>query len=215
MPTTPSRPFSALIDDAIHRTRLTLDQVVVELAARDVSVSRRSLLNYKSEASTPTEPRQRAILSALADIAGDTDGDDFVMVPELAVEASAGDGADVDEAEVVVGYMAINRVVARHEYGFDPDRLRTIVVRGTSNYPTLRPGQRLVVSLYAGEDLVDGAFYVMTGPSGRIIKRLKLRAGVILVVSDNHEYETLEVPVAEFRSDYEVHAMAVSVSAPL
>ncbi|WP_260922180.1 helix-turn-helix transcriptional regulator [Novosphingobium sp. 9] len=113
----------------------------------------------------------------------------WVDMPRLAVGASAGAGALVDE-EAAVGILRFSGRWLR-EMGLRSDRLSVIVVDGDSMEPTLRNGDELLVDTSPGRP-GDGIWVVRLGDTV-LVKRLEIvRPGVITLLSDNQAYRPVE-----------------------
>ena len=129
---------------------------------------------------------------ARTDAASARRGADFAAVPRLAVEASAGPGAMVQEE------------AARNRFAFDPAWLRGLAagglaglslirVAGDSMAPTLEDGDDILVD--RGDDatrLRDG-IYVLRMDDILLVKRLLVQPadGRITIASDNPAYRDL------------------------
>ena len=115
-------------------------------------------------------------------------GADMVLVPKLAIGASAGAGASID-GEPVEGAVAFDPKWLR-ELGADPRALSIIRVEGDSMAPTLNDGDDILVdSGDAAARLRDG-IYVLRMDDVLMVKRVARApgAGRISVVSDNPQY---------------------------
>ena len=149
--------------------------------------------------------------------------DDLVHIPEVSVEADAGDGTDPQayDLEEMNGELRLPAWYIRAEYGVEPSRVRQIRTRGNSMQPTIYPGQRLLVAIWQGEPLQDGLVYVIYGPHGLMIKRLFLREDDegerwVIVSSDNRKrVEPFRVPAARFEDDYRIVAVALEINRKL
>lgn len=113
---------------------------------------------------------------------------DLMLVPQLAIGASAGPGASVD-GEAVEGELAFDLKWLRN-LGADPRALSIIRVEGDSMAPTLGDGDDILVD---GGDtaarLRDG-IYVLRLDDMLMVKRVARApgAGRIAVTSDNVDY---------------------------
>ena len=115
-------------------------------------------------------------------------GPAMLLVPQLAVGASAGPGATVDGEGVEAGFAFDPRWLRR--LGADPRALSIISVEGDSMAPTLNDGDDILVD---GADtaarLRDG-IYVLRMDDALMVKRVARLpvAGRIAVLSDNRDY---------------------------
>ena len=124
-------------------------------------------------------------------------GSDMVLVPKLAIGASAGAGASV-EGEPVEGEVAFDPKWLR-DLGADPRALSIIRVEGDSMAPTLNDGDDILVD---GGDAVgrlrDG-IYVLRMDDVLMVKRVSRAPGQgrISVISDNPHYRSWDdLPMA-------------------
>jgi hypothetical protein len=112
----------------------------------------------------------------------------MLVVPQLAVGASAGPGAAVDGEHVEAGFGFDARWLRR--LGADPRALSIISVEGDSMAPTLNDGDDILVD---GADtaarLRDG-IYVLRMDDALMVKRVARLPvpGRIAVLSDNRDY---------------------------
>lgn len=124
-------------------------------------------------------------------------GRDMILVPKLAVGASAGPGASID-GEPVEGAVAFDPKWLR-DLGADPRALSIIRVEGDSMAPTLNDGDDILVDGGdAGARLRDG-IYVLRMDDGLMVKRIARApgAGRISVLSDNAQYPSYpDLPMA-------------------
>ncbi|WP_200879101.1 S24 family peptidase [Sphingopyxis sp. MWB1] len=122
---------------------------------------------------------------------------DMLLVPKLAIGASAGAGASVD-GEAVEGAVAFDPKWLR-ELGADLRALSLIRVEGDSMTPTLNDGDDILVD---GGDtaarLRDG-IYVLRMDDVLMVKRIARAPGPgrLAVISDNSQYRSWEdVPMS-------------------
>ncbi|MDE8654119.1 S24 family peptidase [Novosphingobium album (ex Liu et al. 2023)] len=119
---------------------------------------------------------------------------DWIDVPRLALDASAGPGAAADE-ELVVGTLRFSARWLR-EQGLEPSALSAIAVQGDSMEPTLRDGDEILVDSRR-RPLRDGIHVVRLGDA-LLVKRLETaRFGRIALLSDNPAYRPIECDVSE------------------
>lgn len=143
-------------------------------------------------------------------------GVSLYRIPVLDVETEAGTGAIVyEDADANDSAEWMTEGYIRHNYSVAPDRVRNIRVRGNSMTPTIRPGDRVRVAIHQGEDLWDGAIYVIRSPSGLIIKRLHLLPENVQLISDNSDFSTIDVSSQEFESQFTPIAWMLEVVRPL
>lgn len=119
---------------------------------------------------------------------------DWVNIPRLPVEASAGAGALAHD-EAAIGTFRFSRRWLR-EQGLDPQALSSIRVEGDSMEPTLREGDEILVDCRP-QRLREGIHVVRTGDA-LLVKRLVTgKPGVVVLLSDNPAYRPLELAPAE------------------
>ncbi|MDX2210377.1 MAG: S24 family peptidase [Sphingopyxis sp.] len=115
-------------------------------------------------------------------------GPAMLLVPQLAVGASAGAGATVDGEGVEAGFAFDPRWLRR--LGADTRALSIIAVEGDSMAPTLNDGDDILVDgADAAARLRDG-IYVLRMDDALMVKRVARLpvAGRIAVLSDNRDY---------------------------
>ena len=114
----------------------------------------------------------------------DLDSDDFVAIPRIDAEASAGPGAIADQVEVI-GAMAFRRDWLR-ALGVDPAQAQLMTVRGDSMAPRIEAGDLVLVDR-ARRDVRDGRLYILTDIDGSTkLKRLqRLDRKTLALLSEN------------------------------
>jgi phage repressor protein C with HTH and peptisase S24 domain len=106
-----------------------------------------------------------------------------LLVPRLAVAASAGPGATVDD-DVMVGVEAIDRRLARR-LGLREGAASVIRVRGDSMAPGLMDGDHLVVDQDDVRPTAKGGLYVIRIGEALMVKRVRLMPQGMVATSDN------------------------------
>ncbi|WP_322963841.1 S24 family peptidase [Sphingomonas fuzhouensis] len=106
-----------------------------------------------------------------------------MLVPRLAVAASAGPGATVDD-EVMIGVEAIDRGLARR-LGLRDGAASVIRVRGDSMAPGLLDGDHLVVDERDVRPSARGGLYVIRIGEVLMVKRVRAMADRLVATSDN------------------------------
>ena len=123
--------------------------------------------------------------------AGDAEETDFVGIPFVDAEVSAGPGILVRE-ENLREVMAFDRQWLRSKLGSNPDHLTLVTVSGDSMAPTLEDGDTIFVDDQISE-LRDG-IYVFQMNGDLLVKRLqKLPGSLVSVISDNPKFQTFTV----------------------
>lgn len=115
-------------------------------------------------------------------------GANMVLVPKLAMLASAGAGASID-GEPVEGAVAFDPKWLR-ELGADPRALSIIRVEGDSMAPTLNDGDDILVDGGDAAARLRDGIYVLRMDDVLMVKRVARAPGPgrISVVSDNPQY---------------------------
>jgi phage repressor protein C with HTH and peptisase S24 domain len=116
---------------------------------------------------------------------------DWVDVPRLSLDASAGPGSLAGE-EAPIGAFRFSARWLRGQ-GLDPARLSAIAVAGDSMEPLLRDGDEILVDT-APRPLRDG-IYVARLDDALLVKRIALgRGGTVSLISANPAYPPIEAP---------------------
>lgn len=115
---------------------------------------------------------------------------DMVLVPKLAIGASAGAGASID-GEPVEGAVAFDPRWLR-DLGADPRALSIIRVAGDSMAPTLGDGDDILVDGSDAAMLLRDGIYVLRMDDALMVKRVARAPGEgrISVISDNPHYRS-------------------------
>lgn len=112
---------------------------------------------------------------------------DFITIPFLNVEASAGHGAAVAIYEEVRSVISFERAFLRN-LGAVPDYCKIIGARGDSMSPTITDGALIVVD-HSQRELVNGWISVVNVGGDLLVKRIRRRLdGTVELVSDNAIY---------------------------
>ncbi|MFM9853428.1 MAG: helix-turn-helix transcriptional regulator [Sphingomonadaceae bacterium] len=111
-----------------------------------------------------------------------------IMVPRLAVGASAGPGS-VGDDEAALGHIGFDRTWLRRHVS-QLDAVSIIQVAGDSMMPTLRPGDDILVDRGDGADRLRDGIYVLRRDDMLSVKRIALAPGGanISIRSDNPHY---------------------------
>jgi phage repressor protein C with HTH and peptisase S24 domain len=125
----------------------------------------------------------------------------YVALPRLRVDVSAGGGAVVSSEECGDHYY-FRRSWIRNRLMAAPNDLRLVSVRGDSMSPTLEDGDIILVDIRKTTASPPGIFVLFDG-FGLVAKRLEYVPGIepptLRVISDNPQYGAYERPVAETR----------------
>ena len=126
-----------------------------------------------------------------------TRGPGMILVPKLAIGASAGAGASID-GEAVEGEVAFDPKWLR-DLGADPRALSIIRVEGDSMAPTLDDGDDILVDGGDAAARLRDGIYVLRMDDVLMVKRVARAPGQgrISVISDNPHYRSWDdLPMA-------------------
>ena len=114
----------------------------------------------------------------------------MILVPKLAIGASAGAGASID-GEPVEGEVAFDPKWLR-DLGADPRALSIIRVEGDSMAPTLNDGDDILVDGGDAAARLRDGIYVLRMDDVLMVKRVARAPGPgrIAVISDNGHYRS-------------------------
>jgi hypothetical protein len=114
--------------------------------------------------------------------------EDYVLIPQLAVGASAGDGAEAED-EAPLAVLAFQARWVRTIASARPDALTVIAVQGDSMLPTLADGDQILLDTADRERLRDG-IYVLRTDDALLVKRLSVNPSTmrLTIRSDNDAY---------------------------
>jgi hypothetical protein len=114
--------------------------------------------------------------------------EDYVLIPQLSIGASAGDGAEAGD-ETPLAVMAFKANWVREISSGRPDALNVIGVQGDSMLPTLADGDQILVDTANQERLRDG-IYVLRTDDALLVKRLSVNPATrrLTIRSDNDAY---------------------------
>jgi phage repressor protein C with HTH and peptisase S24 domain len=115
---------------------------------------------------------------------------EFVDVPRLALDASAGPGA-LSSGELPFDAFRFSARWLR-EQGFDPRALSTISVAGDSMEPELRDGDEILVDR-TPRPLRDGIHVVRLGEAIHVKRVQAAKPGSLTLISANPAYPPIEV----------------------
>ena len=119
---------------------------------------------------------------------------DWVDVPRLALDASAGPGALSSLEHPFDAFRFSARWL--REQGFDPTMLSVIAVAGDSMEPLLRDGDEILVDR-TPRPLRDGIHVVRLGEALLVKRVQQVRPGALALLSANEAYPPVEVAQAD------------------
>lgn len=137
----------------------------------------------------PVEVTSRAIFARAGLVQRMTD---YLLVPQLSVGASAGDGSEPGD-ETPVALVAFQASWLRGIAAGHPETLSVIDVKGDSMLPTLADGDQILVDSNDRERRRDG-IYVLRTDEALLVKRLSLNPATRrwTIRSDNGAYPSWE-----------------------
>ena len=114
--------------------------------------------------------------------------EDYVLIPQLAIGASAGPGAEPGSEEPMAA-LAFQSNWVRNVATGRPEALSVIGVEGDSMLPTLADGDQILVDSDDRERLRDG-IYVLRTDDALLVKRLSVNPATrrLTIRSDNDAY---------------------------
>ncbi len=114
--------------------------------------------------------------------------EDYVLIPQLAIGASAGSGSEAG-SEVPLATLAFQSNWVRGVASGRPEALSVIGVEGDSMLPTLADGDQILVDTDDRERLRDG-IYVLRTDDALLVKRLSVNPATrrLTIRSDNEAY---------------------------
>ncbi len=127
-----------------------------------------------------------------------TFGDKPVVVPRLAVDASAGPGGH-NEAEPIAGAIAFDPKWLRR-INVRPQGLSMIQVQGDSMVPTLTAGDDIMVDRNDSTERLRDGIYVLRVDGALLVKRLAVNPATrgFIIRSDNESYpDWVDVDLAQ------------------
>ncbi|PCI85744.1 MAG: hypothetical protein COB24_11805 [Hyphomicrobiales bacterium] len=117
---------------------------------------------------------------------------DFALVPQLNIEASAGLGLVNGDHEIVENHIAFKKEwLRRHD--INPAFASAITVAGDSMDPTIRNGDTLLIDTSINE-IRDNGIYIVIVNGMTMVKRVHIKLNrSITLISDNSNYPDEEI----------------------
>lgn len=144
---------------------------------------------------TSTLPSQDAGSGGSHSLSLDEFNEEFVLVPGYHIQVSAGNGSCAIDAPVK-RYLAFRRKYLKYK-GLDANKLAIVFAKGDSMEPTIKDNDSLLVDLKATAP-IDGKIFVVRLGDELYAKRVqKSYDGSIRLISDNKDYQAIEVPKEE------------------
>jgi phage repressor protein C with HTH and peptisase S24 domain/DNA-binding XRE family transcriptional regulator len=118
---------------------------------------------------------------------------EFVMIPRLSVQLSAGNGREQIGIEFSKGMPQAFRAEWIREQKLRPNKLAAMTADGESMEPTIFHGDSLLVDT-SQDAVTDGKVYALWYDGGERVKRLfRLPGGGLRIQSDNTRHHTIEL----------------------
>lgn len=197
---------NAEIGDRLRAERQRIELTQTELAEK-AGVSKTSQVNYESGMRAPDALYLHAVGEVGIDVlyvvtgakqSGDAPADHFVVITQLAVLASAGNGFvnDPSAEEPAVSGLCFSRAWLTRR-SLAPRNLRVIQVRGASMQPVLSHGDQVLVD-QSDTHPKSGFVYVLRQGDELLVKYCQLLPGGILRVSSaNPAFESYDVDLSK------------------
>lgn len=120
----------------------------------------------------------------------------MVSVPEYDVRLSAGPGAFNDD-EKIIDYWQFSRRYVENELRVPVSNLGVVTVDGDSMYPTLWPGDRVMVDM-TETNPAKGGVYALFDSDATVVKRVERVPASdppeVVLISDNKNHNQYRVP---------------------
>jgi phage repressor protein C with HTH and peptisase S24 domain len=134
--------------------------------------------------------------------------DEYALIPVYQVAVSAGNGSFVGD-EHPEKHLAFRRRWLRWR-GFDEHDLAVVMANGDSMEPTIPHKSTLVVHT-GRKQPTDGNIYVIRNSDQVWVKRIQVKPGSWLLLSENKFYPPIEIPMTE-QSQFEIIGQVVHIS---
>lgn len=125
----------------------------------------------------------------------------MIAVPEYDVRLSAGPGAFNDD-ERIIDHWQFSRRYIENELRVAPSSLGVVTVDGDSMYPTLWPGDRVMVDM-TETNPAKGGVYAIFDSDATVVKRVERvpasDPAEVVLISDNKNHNQYRVPAEMVR----------------
>ena len=176
------------INDILNGKKASVRGDNLEKLARGLDASTQEVLSGEFDLSDEN-PRQR-------DVGVNDDLGSMVMVPEYDVRLSAGPGAFNDD-EKIVDHWQFSRRYIENELRVAPSSLGVVTIDGDSMYPTLWPGDRVMVDM-TETNPAKGGVYALFDSDATVVKRVERvpasNPPEVVLISDNKNHNQYRVP---------------------
>lgn len=188
------------IGDRLKAERQRIGVAPTEFAAL-CGVSRTTQFNYEAGGRAPDAEYLLRAHEAGVDVQYVVTGrkaecrEDFVVVPQYDVEASAGAGA-LNGTETTAGGLSFSRQWLTKR-GLNPSTLKVIHVSGESMLPRLSDGDKVLVDI-SDTTPKSGRAYVLLQGEELLVKHCQLLPdGLLRVSSANSDYPTYDIDLSK------------------
>lgn len=189
--------------DTDDKLRAAIKKAGVQKIAERTGIKPSTLYSFvDGKAKTQKADTREKVLRALNDIQREEapdlpTGEDYISIPILDVDASAGAGAFVEDAQII-GWQPFRESELSRLTRTKLENLAVISVRGDSMWDTLHHGDHVLVDRTVSRVVEDG-IYVIHFEDALLIKRCNrnLATGSVNIQSDNPRYKDTEAPDPE------------------
>lgn len=127
-------------------------------------------------------------------LAKNNEMDEFALIPGYNIQISAGNGSQGEQEQVT------RKLAFRHKWlkfkGLKEKDLVLVFTKGDSMEPTISDNNTLMIDT-SQQQLVDGSIYVIRNNEHLVVKRIQNTLKGFYLISDNKEYEKVEVTYNE------------------
>ncbi len=134
--------------------------------------------------------------------------DEYALIPVYQVAVSAGNGSFVGD-EYPQKHLAFRRRWLKWR-GFDEHDLAVVMANGDSMEPTI-PNKSTLVVHTGHKQPKDGNIYVIRNGDQVWVKRIQVKPGSWLLLSENKLYPPIEIPMTE-QGQFEIIGQVVHIS---
>lgn len=134
---------------------------------------------------------------------------EFALIPGYNVQVSAGWGSEGSDEAEPSRHLAFRKRWLKWR-GFSEKDLVIVWAKGDSMEPVISNNNTLVINT-AQKQLTDGNIFVLRNDNQLWVKRVQVRPGSWVLLSDNSNYPPFEVPMDE-QNNFEVVGQVVHIS---
>jgi phage repressor protein C with HTH and peptisase S24 domain len=179
------------INDILNGKKVSVRGANLEKLARGLETTPSALLSGDLAPIDPADPRERADRDT--DVRAEQGA--MIEIPEYDVRLSAGPGAFNDH-EKIVDYWQFSRRYIESEIRVATSNLGVVTVDGDSMYPTLWPGDRVMVDM-TETNPAKGGVYALFDSDTTVVKRVERVPASdppeIVLISDNKNHNQYRI----------------------